>query len=328
MEAPLGRKEMPPVHPYAELFPLHEGEPLWKLSDDIKENGQLEPAVMFKGQLLDGRRRVLGCFRAQVEPKFKEFKGTESEALTFVISKNLHRRHLGESERSFIAAKISNMPRGQNANLRINDNGVSQDAAATLLNVSKRSVTTANKVIQNGTPALTEAVQSGEVSVSDAAKIVDQPAGVQNAAVKKVRKKKAKTVTAAVAGMTEEVVKDEVGHIVPKSLLETFATGKRFDEMESLCRSLQKHLDEVSRLPGGEQLRMQLQSTKSGDKMVNKCKELGEVKSHLKFTRPYSVCPWCKGEKTKNCRCSGSGWIAKMTWDQSEDAVKARLACV
>jgi hypothetical protein len=55
---------------------------------------------------------------------------------------NLKRRHLNESQRAMIAAKLANMPHGgdrksdQAANLPL----VSQSAAAEMLNVSDRSI--------------------------------------------------------------------------------------------------------------------------------------------------------------------------------------------
>jgi len=75
-----------------------------------------------------------------------------------VISHNLHRRHLSESQRAMIAKRVANMPRGgvgsnqhqsKSANLQ---NSTSISEAASLLNVSERSVATARKV-QETAPA-------------------------------------------------------------------------------------------------------------------------------------------------------------------------------
>jgi hypothetical protein len=63
------------------------------------------------------------------------------DALAFVISHNLHRRHLSESQRAMIAKRVANMPRGRpSENTAIAAISVSQDEAASLLNVSERSV--------------------------------------------------------------------------------------------------------------------------------------------------------------------------------------------
>lgn len=43
------------------------------------------------------------CQRAVVEPQFREYRG--DQPLQFVISLNLHRRHLNKSQRGLIAAR-------------------------------------------------------------------------------------------------------------------------------------------------------------------------------------------------------------------------------
>lgn len=322
----MGKPEVTPAHEFAELFPLHDGPPLWELSDDIKENGQLEPIILFEEKIVDGRRRELGCFRAGVKPTYKQFKGTRDEALTFVISKNLHRRNLTVAERAFIANKVATMERGRKSNTS-NDvfKSPSQQDAADKMGVGVATVQRAKQVEKNGSPELIEAAKSGTISLGDAAAIVDKPSEVQTAAVEAVKAGKAKTVKAAVKQIesAESKVLDEQSHEVPAKLIPVFNSLQKFQELDTLARQMQKGLDELSRLPGGEQIRMQLQPTGS----INKSPELNAIKSHLKFTRPHSVCPWCCGKG--NCSaCNGVGWVSQLTWKIAADDVKARLACV
>lgn len=57
------------------------------------------------------------------------------------MSENINRRHLNESQRALVAAKIANLEHGQRAtgaDLRISP--ITQDRAAAMLNVGKRSV--------------------------------------------------------------------------------------------------------------------------------------------------------------------------------------------
>lgn len=66
-----------------------------------------------------------------------------NDPLTFVLSLNLHRRHLNESQRAMVAACLANMNVGRNsANL---PNKTSQDDSAAMLHVSTRSVRSAKK---------------------------------------------------------------------------------------------------------------------------------------------------------------------------------------
>lgn len=98
-------------HPLAELFPLLEGAEFEVLAEDIRVNGLLEPIVLHPdGSILDGRNRYRACEAAGVEPHFRTFSGNDPHA--FVISANIKRRHLNETQRAMIAAKLANMPRG------------------------------------------------------------------------------------------------------------------------------------------------------------------------------------------------------------------------
>jgi len=169
----------PPVgvrwHEYAELFPWIEGRAFDELKEDIRKNGVLEPIVFLDGAILDGRNRYIAARDLGIEYPRVEFDGPD--ALAFVIAKNLARRHLSESQRGMVAAKLAKLPRGgdrksdtfdQTANLRT-------DQAADMLNVSSRTVETARKVVNDGAPELVAAVESGAVSVSAAADVATLP---------------------------------------------------------------------------------------------------------------------------------------------------------
>jgi len=75
---------------------------------------------------------------------------------------SLYRRHLNESQRAMIAGKIANMkvghPEANSANLQ---NSVS--SAATLMNVSERTVHHAKSVQEHGTRELVKAVEDGKI---------------------------------------------------------------------------------------------------------------------------------------------------------------------
>lgn len=79
----------------------------------------------------------------------------------FVVSRNLHRRHLNESQRAMVAAKIATLARGANQHSPIGET-ISQGNAAELLNVGKRSVERAAAIHKHGTAAEIAAVERGE----------------------------------------------------------------------------------------------------------------------------------------------------------------------
>lgn len=84
------------------------------------------------------------------------------------------RRHLDESQRAMIGARIASLGRGgdQSANLR---NAPTAEEAASMLNVSARSIETARSVQRKADPELVAAVDAGKVAVSTAAKLVALP---------------------------------------------------------------------------------------------------------------------------------------------------------
>lgn len=181
-------------HPYAMLFPMAPEEDVLALSQDIKANGQLYPIILDNdSRVVDGRHRLIACRLAGVEPQFEARDLDDREALALVLSSNLHRRHLTESQRADIAAKISNTKVGgdrRSKNQKANcpsDPVVTREQAAELMNVSEKSVDRAAKVQKQGGKVLQEAVTAGDVSVSKAARIADLPKSQQPAAVKQAK---------------------------------------------------------------------------------------------------------------------------------------------
>lgn len=93
-------------HPAAELFPMLDSSALNELAEDIRKNGLLEPVIIYHGQVLDGRNRLAACDLAGVSPQFIEMDGNLESPVLYVISRNLHRRHLSVSQRACIAAEM------------------------------------------------------------------------------------------------------------------------------------------------------------------------------------------------------------------------------
>src|SRR5262245_13103948 len=98
------------THEAADLFPLIEGDDFAALVADIRANGQRETIKTLGGKLLDGRNRLRACEAAGVRPRFEEVPAG-TDPIRYVVSLNVTRRHLSESQRSMIAAAIANMER-------------------------------------------------------------------------------------------------------------------------------------------------------------------------------------------------------------------------
>lgn len=183
-------------HPLANLFPMLSDAELDDLGEDMRQNGQVETVKLHQGMVLDGRNRYTAASRKGLGVRYELFTGSSREALAWVISKNLKRRHLTESQRAMVAARLSTMRLGDNQHSADKaaaqicapsfdlgaeakppepEAAVSQTESAELLNVSRRSVQTATKVQEKGAPELQAAVEQGRVAVSTAAEIADLP---------------------------------------------------------------------------------------------------------------------------------------------------------
>lgn len=171
-------------HAFAEVFPLLSEDNLTELAEDIRANGLREPIWLLDGQVLDGRNRFLACQKAKVKPRYRDYTG--NDPVKFVVSLNIHRRHLTDAQRAYAAAKISTLSKGRRELNPPNDgfNSVTQEQAAELLSTNIRAVQRAKKVQEEGSAALNKAFQAGEVSLSRAALVVDLPKSEQLAAAK------------------------------------------------------------------------------------------------------------------------------------------------
>jgi hypothetical protein len=103
-------------HPLANIFPLMEGAAFDALVADIKANGVRDPLVMHEGLLLDGRNRWRAAETACItitREGIKQFNPKKAgDPLAWVISKNLQRRQLDESQRAMVAARLANLKDG------------------------------------------------------------------------------------------------------------------------------------------------------------------------------------------------------------------------
>lgn len=180
-------------HEAANIFPMDD-EHLNELADDIKKNGQQIPIEIYEGKLLDGRRRFMACRIAGVRPSVRNV--TPEDPVQYVLSLNLHRRHLTPSQASMCAARAreiyereakerSKLDNASKENLPDSIKGQARDIAGKAFGVSGKSVDHAKKVIDKGTPELIKAVDSGRMAVSTAAVVASETPEEQKAAIEK-----------------------------------------------------------------------------------------------------------------------------------------------
>jgi len=95
------------VHPFAEVFPLLEGEEFDDLVSSVKSSGLRTPIILSHDQavLVEGRNRYRACDEASVDPVFEILPAhyTEQMILDLILDANLRRRHLNPGQRAVLA---------------------------------------------------------------------------------------------------------------------------------------------------------------------------------------------------------------------------------
>lgn len=176
-------------HEVANIFPMMSDEEYRNLVNDVKENGQHMPIYIWQNKIIDGRNRYKACCELGIAPLVEQWDG-EGSLVSFVVSLNLNRRHLDTSQRAMVAGKLANIRLGDNQHregAEISAPSIAQPEAARMLNVSRESVQDARKVIEKALPDMARLVERGDVAVSFAAEVADEPEEIQREVVNRVK---------------------------------------------------------------------------------------------------------------------------------------------
>lgn len=178
------------VHEYAKLFPPMSEEEFEELVEDIRQNGQLEPIIVYEGKILDGRNRYNACLKLGIKPKMIDYNGESLDPLNFVISKNIKRRHLTASQKALLALELKpllekeakkrqaighyNAPQYKEKPVvpkvaQLEEKGRTIEQVGKIVGVGKEYIRQAEKVKKEA-PELAEKIMSGEMNLSEAYK--------------------------------------------------------------------------------------------------------------------------------------------------------------
>lgn len=168
---------MKKLHELCSIFPKLDEYDFNNLVDSIRSKGLIEPITLSKdGLVLDGQNRYLACLEAGIEPRFVEFDG--DDLISFVLSKNMHRRHLSKGQQAAIISSMADWENahevGSNQHSRVvNINhplstieGRSEESGAS------RSTQKKADAVSKADPDLVKKVARGEVSLEQAVKQV------------------------------------------------------------------------------------------------------------------------------------------------------------
>lgn len=186
---PTEDEERRPYHAVANVFPLLQGEEYEQFKADIAANGLREAIWLHPdGSIIDGRNRHRACLDTGTPLRFRTWDGRGS-LVTFVVSLNLHRRHLNKGQLAFVADSLRPLfeeeaRERQLAQLKQNqdtvkekvperDKGQSRDQAAEAVGTNGKYVDYARQLREEA-PDLAEKVERGELSISFAMRQLGQ----------------------------------------------------------------------------------------------------------------------------------------------------------
>lgn len=166
-----------------------EGDDYAALVEDIRVNGLRESIWIDKsGRVLDGRNRQRACKDSGRVPAFRTYEG--SDPVGFVLSLNLHRRHLNASQRAVLALEVERLEaeearkrQGKRTDLRDNipelvpesstHAAESRERAGARVGVSGRYVQDA-KAVADKAPELVPEIAAGNLTIPEAKKQIRQ----------------------------------------------------------------------------------------------------------------------------------------------------------
>jgi len=167
------------LHPLCTLFPRVTGAEFDALVQDIRANGLRQPIVLHNDMILDGGNRYRACLQAGVQPHFEHYEG--ESIVAFVLSANLHRRHLSAGQQAAIVASAQDWATAQTVgrpnSATLHDFSTAEKRAAES-GASVRTQKMADKVAK-ASPDLAKKVAHGEISLPKAvAQVENKPAKV------------------------------------------------------------------------------------------------------------------------------------------------------
>jgi hypothetical protein len=315
------------------LCPALSADELRLLEESIAADGCRDEIVLWANHdktVIDGHNRYRICERLKKPYKTMSLAfGSKDEVKLWMLRNQMGRRNLTDSQRAMLAARMVNLNPGDNQHTKEVTQICRTSDAANHAAVSPRTVTSARKVIEKGTPELQAAVTNGAVSVSAAAEVAKKPKAEQKKivakgpeAVKAAAKKSKEEVKAepesgeepAVlkpsggitfdpAEFTPSSVKDGFGDEVTGELRPAFELLAEFKEKRQQLTNLKTWITQRMSHPGAAILATAAQRLKS---------DIDTVDRELKFAAPHCECVYCKNKmpKVANCEaCKGRGWI-------------------
>ncbi|MGZ4980983.1 MAG: hypothetical protein ACXV8P_03275 [Methylobacter sp.] len=164
------------LHPLCTYFPRMSEAEFDSLKDNLMENGQTHPIYTLDGMILDGGNRYRALCELGIAPVLIEYTG--SNPTQFILSSNLHRRHLTQGQSAAIVSASQSWINAQSVdNSRLRDTAQSNTATARAKQsgVGHRTQQLADKLVKEAPAELVKEVIDGKKSLNKAIKEIRPP---------------------------------------------------------------------------------------------------------------------------------------------------------
>lgn len=332
--------EIPDAHPAANCLPWNlDGPDFTALIESVKtEFDGMKPIMVQAGTglIIDGRRRLLACAIAEVDPVMKDYDMTDSEVIEYVGSHELSGRNLTPEQYAATEVDLAEL-KGKGKYSRENKGEARGPAGpyakthqqiADSAGVGKKTVDRLAK-LKKSAPELLDTVKEKKLPVNTAVRAAEEltPKQVKQIAnaddpkadAKKLlgpeKPKPAKPPKAAddpTRGGNNFDYGENAKTPEPVEVVEAEDPGKAFvAELEETCREI-------------DRLKARIESWKSNPLVYtthwqSHVANLESVRKSIWQGRPCHVCPYCDGEKCDTCKKTGR--VQKSTYKSGCEAM-------
>ena len=164
------------LHPLCTYFPRMSDDEFNSLKANIQDNGQTHPIYTLDGMILDGGNRYRALCELGIDPVIIEYTG--SNPTQFILSSNLHRRHLTQGQSAAIVSASQSWVNAQaadNSQLRSAAQLDTATARAKQSGVGQRTQQLADKLVKEAPAELVKEVIDGKKSLNKAIKEITPP---------------------------------------------------------------------------------------------------------------------------------------------------------
>jgi hypothetical protein len=157
------------LHPLCTYFPRMSEAEFISLKDNLQDNGQIHPIYTLDGMILDGGNRYRALCELGIIPVIIEYTG--ANPAQFILSTNLHRRHLTQGQSAAIVSAsqswINAQADSQLSSTAQLDTAISR---AKQSGVGHRTQQLADKLVKEAPAELVKEVLDGKKSLNKAIK--------------------------------------------------------------------------------------------------------------------------------------------------------------